>query len=119
MDLNNWVPQMGIRHKLEKTASPNIFVVINANDDCVSLILMFLDGILEVVIELFTWVGFQELEGTYLLLVGRGYTWRNIRVIDGEEGGTPFGWIAESNAGPASVNISSLIQNLAGVVDRT
>ena len=62
---------MVVHHKLEEATSSNIFVVINANDDGVSLILMFCDYNLEATIELFTWVSFRKLEGTYLLLVSR------------------------------------------------
>ena len=48
MDLNNGVPKIGVRHKFAEPASPNIFVVIDADDDGIALFLVYLERSLEV-----------------------------------------------------------------------
>ena len=54
-----------------------------------------------------------------MLLVGRGNTEQGIGTVHREEGSAPFGWVSESNPGPASISIGATIHNLAGVVHRT
>jgi hypothetical protein len=108
MNLNDGVPKIGVRHKFEEPTSTNIFVIINAQNNIVALVLMGLESSLKITVKLFTWGSVRELEGTHLLLVSRGEAWGDVGAIDGEESGTAFGRIAKSEPGPASVTVCAL-----------